>query len=410
MKKTSLLWIIGFFLLSQNSFAGGSSYSRYGKGDILYFGGSRAYALGGCGIATIGNNYLNQFNPAGLSRLLITQFSGSFENSTISSSTQNGSSKYNTFGIQSFFIAIPISIEDGIALSLEYTPYSQVAYAIRSTSEQAGYLRTNTFYGNGGLATLAAGLSLSITNDIHIGAKVVYDFGRTEQYIKTDFTNSDILDTEIEHSYGYHGFGSSFGIIVERIGKHLNIKWLEPLTLGLTFSPPLSLSTDYQAYYPTYDTTITLQSGYSDLPLSFGAGMSYNLNKSYILVSDIQAQQWDRAKIFGQPEASLRNSIRFGIGCERVPNRQETSFWKRSSYRVGAYYHSTYYDINGKGIDELGVTAGIGFPIRMLGKLDLGFQYSTRGVTDQNLQKDSFYRISLGLTVNERWFLKFEED
>nr|MBP8976888.1 hypothetical protein [Bacteroidota bacterium] len=260
------------------------------------------------------------------------------------------------------------------------------------------------------LVALAAGISLSVTNDIHLGAKIAYDFGRKEQYIKTDFTDANILDTEFEHSYGYHGFGGSFGIIVERIGQHLHIKCLEPLTLGLTFSPSLSLSTNDQAYYPMYDTTITLQSGYSDLPLSIGAGLSYNLNKSYILVSDIQVQQWDRTKTLEHTESSLRNSIKFGIGCERVPNRKETNFWSRSSYRIGAYYHSTYYNINGKGIDELGITAGIGLPIRMLGKLDLGFQYAKRGTTEYNLQTDSFYRISLGLTVNERWFLKFEEE
>lgn len=410
MKKFLCNWLLSF-LLPAVVYGGGSSYSRYGKGDILFFGGSRAYALGGCGIATLNTEYLNQFNPAGLSKLLLTQFAASFENTTISSHTQNqGAAKYNTFGFQSFFVAIPVSIENGIGLSLEYTPYSRVAYAVRKTSLQEGYLFTNTYYGNGGIASIALGLSFSLTQNIHAGVKVANYYGRTEQYTKADFESSDLTNSEYEYSHNYNGFAGTFGVIVEHVGKELGVQALEPLTVGITFSPPAKLTTDVIAYYPAFDTSIVKKTGTSDIPFSLGFGVSYRIDSRYQVVSDLQFQDWKNAPMIGQNEPTLRNAIRFGIGCERLPERRQSSFWQRTAYRIGGYYHQTYYTLNGTGIDEIGITAGLGIPVGAIGKLDLGFQYGVRGTTATNLQKDTFYRISLGLTVSERWFLQFEEE
>lgn len=407
--KTHLNIVLLTFLLPSILFGGGSSYSRYGVGDILSFGGNRSYALGGCGIATLHSEYLNQYNPAGLSKLLITQFSGAYENTTISStSSAHGSAKYNTFGFQSFFIGIPISIDNGIALSLEYTPYSRVAYAIRKTTILNQATSTNTYYGTGGIALLGAGLSFSITDYISVGIKAVNYFGKNEQYIKADYDT--YYDADYERSLYYNGFGATLGMMYENIGKDLGISSLENLTVGMIISPPSRLLADDITYYPTYDTSITKRKGNAYLPLSVGFGVTYNYKNMYHLVSDVQFQQWASAKQFGATDPNLRNALRFGIGCERLPQYRQPSFWQRTAYRLGAYYHATYLTINGHGIDEYGFTAGLGLPLGMVGKLDVSFQYGIRGTTSFNLQKDTFYRISLGLTVREQWFLQFEEE
>ncbi|MCX7984019.1 MAG: hypothetical protein N3A63_03840 [Bacteroidetes bacterium] len=406
--KTFLKSFIACTLIPSLLFGGGSSYSRYGIGDLLYFGGNRAYALGGCGIATLHSEYLNQFNPAGLSKLLITQFSSAFENNTISSSTRYGSSKYNTYGFQSFFIAIPISIDNGIALSMEYTPYSSVAYAIRRTTVLPHGTSTNTYYGTGGIAFLGVGLSLSLTDNLHLGLKVANYFGKNEQYIKADY---DVYyDADYERSTYYNGFGTTVGVLYEHIGKELNIPSLETLSLGLIFSPPTQLSANDIAYYPLYDTTVTKRKGNSELPFSFGIGASYVLKNTYQLLTDFHYQQWASAKHFGRVNQDLRNAFRFALGVERLPQFRQPSFWQRTAYRLGAYYHATYYNIHGRGIDEYGFTAGIGLPLGTLGKLDVAFQYGVRGTTAYDLQRDTFYRISLGVTVREQWFIQFEEE
>ncbi len=410
MRQYFVLFIT-LFLTLQILYAGGSSYSRYGIGDLLYFGGNRSYALGGAGLALISSDQVNIYNPAGLTKLLLTNFSSSYENTTISSQTSSyGQSKYNTFGFQTFFVAIPLSIEDGISLSLEYTPYSNIAYAIRKSGIFDSDQFISTFYGSGGLSTVAVGLSYSISNDIHTGLKIHNYFGKNEQYIKTDFENSSFLDFDVEHSFYYNGFGVTFGIIAENIGSLINVPALKPLTLGITCSPKVQLITDEKSYYPSFDTTVIVRTGKSELPFSLGIGAAYNINSSYLVVSDFLLQQWGDTKIFGQTNPTFRNSLRFGIGIEKLPERRQISFWRKTSYRIGAYYNSSYYNINGKKIDEYGFTAGLGLPNFLIGKIDIGFQYGIRGTTAYNLQKDTFYRISLGIGVQERWFLQFEEE
>ena len=89
--------------------AGGSSYSRYGFGDILRYGDSRIYAMGGTGIALVDDGSINLLNPAGMSRISFTRFSAGFEYNGFSSKDSSGSSFYSTGGFQGLAFAFPIS-------------------------------------------------------------------------------------------------------------------------------------------------------------------------------------------------------------------------------------------------------------------------------------------------------------
>ncbi len=113
--------------------AGGSSYSRYGIGDILHYGDGRIYALGGTGIALVDDGFINRLNPAGMARISLTRFSGGFEYNRFSSKDENGSSLYSFTELQGLAFAFPISKENGIVLSFEATPYSTVNYKINSS-------------------------------------------------------------------------------------------------------------------------------------------------------------------------------------------------------------------------------------------------------------------------------------
>ena len=71
-----IILIVAFPLIT---LAGGSSFSRYGFGDILRYGDSRTYAMSGTGIAFISDGFINELNPAGLTRISYTRFSTGLE-------------------------------------------------------------------------------------------------------------------------------------------------------------------------------------------------------------------------------------------------------------------------------------------------------------------------------------------
>ena len=162
-----------FFLLSPSFvFAGGSTYSRYGMGDILLFGGSRSYAMGGTGISSIGSDFINQFNPAGLAKIVNPLLTGSFEMEHYASKDSTSSGTFNSFYFQSFVVAIPISVDDGIVLSLEATPYSRVGYAVKKTDNVGNNTTSlNSYYGSGGIMTLGLGVSYSVSDQLHSGGE-----------------------------------------------------------------------------------------------------------------------------------------------------------------------------------------------------------------------------------------------
>jgi hypothetical protein len=156
-------------------YAGGSSYSRYGFGDVMRYGDSRIYAMGGTGIALLDDGFINGLNPAGLTHILFTRFSGGFEYDRFSSKDENGSALYSVAGFQGLAFAFPISRENGIVMSAEMTPYSKVNYAIsNSYFDAVANAQTNkVLYGNGGLSSLCIGLSASLYTDVHIGARLI---------------------------------------------------------------------------------------------------------------------------------------------------------------------------------------------------------------------------------------------
>ncbi len=408
IKICSLLFLL---FIPSSIFAGGSTYSRYGMGDLLLFGGSRSYAMGGTGIASIGGDFINQFNPAGLTKIVNPLLTGSFEMERYTSESATGSGTFNTFNFQSFVVAIPISVDDGIVLSLEATPYSRVGYAVNRTDTVllgSNTTSLNSYYGSGGIMNLGLGISYSVSDHFHIGLKIQNYYGSSDQFVVSKYSDSTLTNANYEASSYYNGFGATFGAIWENIGNSIGVRALEHLTAGIVISTPVSLSTDSTLYYPSIDTS-TVNSGYSTIPLSIGLGLSYIPSDQYHVEADFIYQSWKSAKYLGYEDPNIRNAYRVGLGFEFLPRQTTAATWGRTSYRIGGYYYSTYYFLNGTGINEIGITGGVGLPLSYTGKMDVGFQLATRGTTNSLLQKDTIVRMNIALSVTELWFFKFED-
>ena len=255
--------------------AGGSSYSRYGFGDILRYGDSRTYAMAGTGISLVDDGSINLLNPAGMSRINFTRFSAGFEYDRFSSKDNSGSSFYSTGGFQGLAFAIPLSRDNGIVMSIEATPYSKVNYAINASNFDilSGSIQHQTFYGSGGLSYLGLGLSGSPLNTLHIGGRLNYMYGHTRQYQTSSFNDGEYTSTTFDRSIYYSGFTCTLGAIYEGIDQLLNLPSLHNLSLGLTLRTASSFDANVQRIYSEGDTTN--QNGTANIPFSSGFGLSY---------------------------------------------------------------------------------------------------------------------------------------
>jgi hypothetical protein len=416
--KIKIFLIVSIIAFPLIAFAGGSAFSRYGFGDIIRNGESRTYAMCGTGIAYISDGFINELNPAGLARISYTRFATGFEYNNFLSKDETGSSFYSTGGFQGLAFAFPISRENGIVMSAEFTPYSKVSYGINSSvfDTLTQSQQNKTFYGSGGLSFIGLGLSASPLTTLHIGARVNYMYGRKRQYQTTSFGNANLSPTTFDRTAYYSGFTFTLGTIYEGTANLLNIPALNSFTVGLTLTTGSSLDADVQRTYPgssyTLGDSIVTENGTAGLPLSLGLGFSYLHQNRYRLLGDLEIQTWGSTKYFGLPADSLnlRNSIRTSVGFEALPAKDADTFLKRIVYRAGFAYNSTYYQINGAGINEFLVSGGLGLPIGPESQLNIGLQIGTRGSTDNHLQKDTIVRLSVAVSASEIWFLRFDEE
>ena len=412
MKTNSLSIILCTLLLSlgapSTSFAGGSIYSRFGVGDLLRYGGGRIDAMGGAGISLIGDGFLNTLNPAGIARIAFTRISADFEYSGYSSADASGSSFYGRGAFKGLSVGFPISRENGIAMMLETSPYSTVNYSTQTadTSLQQNY------YGTGGLSMLSIGATYAPLKRLAFGVKMNHVYGRIRQVGSFTFSDASFLSSDIERSEYYGGFTFTFGGIFDGFGDLFNSPSLEPLSVGFVLTTPTTLSVDLESILTTTASTDTTLRGTGkvDLPVSFGFGLSYLFANRYVVTGDASFMQWQNAQFFGSTVPQMRNSSRFGIGFEALPDRETESFLKRVIYRAGISYNATNYLINGTGINEIFLTGGVGLPIGPDTRLNIGLQAGTRGTTTNSLQRDTILRLSLSITASEIWFMKVEDE
>ena len=410
MRKIILFLLI--FGITLTATAGGPTYSRYGIGDLAYFGSNRAFAIGVLGIGLTGDGFINRFNPAGLSRISLTRISAGFEFSSMTLKDQSGSTKFARGDFQSIALAVPVSRQHGVVFYAGTAPFSNVDYRIQVREMTYGSPSTQTFSGIGGLSTLTLGLSYSPRADLSLGLKYSYVYGTIEHITNVDFDDLTFTDNELQSSRFHSGSMFTLGLLAEDLGSLLGVPALKPFQLGLIIGTPAKLSVRQENVLLTsssVDTTSVVR-GKTDLPFSFGLGVSYRAADRMLFTTDVFLQEWQGSNFFGGPSGGVRNSARIAGGVEFLPKASPSSYGDRIAYRAGFAYNSTYHTVGGQAVNEWYLSGGVGLPIGPDAKMNLTLQAGSRGATDGGLQKVDFIRFSVSISASEAWFIKLEED
>ena len=71
----------------------------------------------------------------------------------------------------------------------------------------------------------------------------------------------------------------------------------------------------------------------------------------------------------------------------------------------------TGLNLEGESIDEFGISFGIGLPAgRLFTNANLGVEYGQRGTTNAGLIQEDFFNVMIGLSLNDKWFIKRKFD
>lgn len=394
-----------------------SPYSRFGIGDLSDNNNAWNMSMGQLGIGLRSPYHVNYTNPASYTAFdsLSFVFEGGFNGQfvTLTSNLQSASRNYASLG----YLLFGMPVNKWWKTSLGLVPFSDVGYNVENEDNYASTGRVDRIYaGSGGINRLYWGNAFQPFKNFSIGVNASYLFGSMNRVATVSFPDSAYAMNFREAYYVtmndlYFDFGAQYKI------KLKNDLFM---TLGAVYAPTLRMAakTDILAYTFLATTsgtesprdTLINTTGYKGrivIPTMIGGGFSFEKTDKWVIGVDYKWQNWAKFSAFDQSD-SLVNSWQVAVGGEIIPKMDNyVNFLARMHYRLGFNYSKTYLHLRGQDLNEYGISFGVGIPLRgMKTMLNVGAEYGSRGNTTQDLIRENFFKIVVGFTIYERWFVK----
>lgn len=410
-----------------------SAYSRYGLGTLMPKTSGMNNGMGGAGIALPSTRFLNTLNPASyatidsLTFLFDIGMSLDRNVASINGKTNGRNNARVTHAVAAFRLV------RRLGLSIGYRPYSCIGYDY-SISQHVGWnentkqeIRSdNIYHGTGGMHQVYLGLGYSPFRGFSLGFNVGYMWGEydhavTQTFVENGATASGymplltIYDADLS-TYSLD-FGAQYSIPLDKKNT---------LSVGATFGlgHKMNSSAEFYRFTSGADTiNITCPKAFS-LPMTIGGGLAFSHAGKLHVAFDVDYQRWSKCDLptlqsnasgmaYVPTKDNYKDRFAFRIGGEYCPNPLNRHYVQRIRYRVGAYYQTPYIRVNGiNGPKEYGVNAGLVLPItngiNNRSSVNVGFNWSHVEPSSPGMVRENQYSITLGLTFNEQWFLKWK--
>ena len=151
------------------------------------------------------------------------------------------------------------------------------------------------------------------------------------------------------------------------------------------------------------------ENGSIRIPNQNSIGIALEKKNSWTLAADIYQGQWSQFRKFGV-DPGLKNSYGAAIGYDIIPNSNAIhNYFKLMNYRIGLHYGQSNINLNNTAINEYGLSIGFGIPLIKSGsKINIAFDYLSRGTSSNGLIKEDLFNVSLGLLINDKWFRRYK--
>lgn len=401
-------------------------YSIFGIGDISKQGTAYNKSMGGVGIALRNNRFINFMNPAAVSARDSLAFMADFGIIQANNIYKQGNitSANNNFNFYDFVITFPIYRSSAMVVGV--IPFSNVGYdfayiyddpKLTSITGPVKY----TSKGNGGVYQLFAGAGVTFWKRLSLGAEGLYYFGGIDKQSLLDFYFSNQKDIKAGFDMNLSGFSGKLGIQYEQPIKDMS------LTFGATyrFSSKLrgTINEHKYAYISSLVDTITNNTVNLDklnpgakIADELGVGISFRKKNKWAVEMDYLRSGWNNAGF--QNIAGFANNSKtifsttasesFRAGFEFVPNRNDIRYYfRKCTYRAGAYYDKDFYKIDGNTIRTFGITFGMTFPIlRFHNGITFGVDMGQRGFNTGNITREQYLKFHISFNIADIWFQK----
>lgn len=395
-----------------------SPYSLFGVGQLRDKSMNVALkGMGGVSNAMFGGGMINPVNPASYAKMdsLAFLFDAGvyFKSSTYSTSTMSERSSNASFD----YVALAFGVFPWWKMSLGVMPYSVKGYTmiVDHYDETLGHY-ASSFRGSGGLNQAYWGNAFKIGKHFAVGANAYYVFGNSQTETTLSFPDSlYMMASRRSVDLMVSSFMFDYGLLCD-----FDLAPDTRLSFGLTYSQRIKLNGKQTMFIRSIEEdddttveyvidTVAYSTGKTKLtmPHGIGFGVAVQKNDRWSLGVDFNWTQWSRFAREGVTE-SLQDSWSVAVGYEFFPRHSSVSnYFTRASYRVGGLYERSYLNINGHSLNKVGLSAGISLPLpRTLSKVNLALEVGQFGTHQDNLIRERYVKLNVGVSVNERWFVK----
>lgn len=383
-----------------------SPYSIFGPGELQPKGFGKNLGMGGTGIGMPSGNFINNINPASYSGLDSLHFiyEVGFEGKYSSFKSQNNKLNDHTFNFK--YIAMGFRVNKWWAASFGITPFSNVGYTITTSSYMEGVndIFYSSYEGSGGINQIYWGNAFKL-GKLSLGANASYLFGSIIQDELIVQPNNLISSFIMERTDYLKSFYVDYGLQYSFKRKNLDY------TIGAIYSNEQRLTSRHQVDLKTTSYT-TVSSDEDDksknliVPAKYGIGFDVKKGVFMHISGDYELQKWSGVK-YPIQKGNFYDSHRFAIGAESKPwgDIITLDWYKKIIYRVGANYTTSYLSINGRQIDEKGITFGLGIPIKNIGTLlNFSCELGQKGTVSDRLVRENYVLFHMNFSINEIWF------
>ncbi|MEI6184209.1 MAG: hypothetical protein WCP65_01685 [Bacteroidota bacterium] len=390
-----------------------SPYSIIGIGDIenSYF--DRTAGMANTGVALWSKRNLLHNNPASYVRLeddplkIRTGFNievgmrynaVTYAGTPITNASDNQSSD-----LQFKKIAFAIKLKPKWALSMGLLPFSSNNYSFLQSQQIVGGDVVPTYIqGSGNTSQLYMANSFAINKHLSFGIHTAIIFGQFNKIESISSPNQSDSVLTTNGNYSVHTPYVKFGF---QYNTDINSKLNVAIGSTMALKAKLSGINDQTVYNGNaiIKSSETDVDNYFTIPVCYNTGIAATYNQKFTLASDYSYQPWGDLTVTGLGYR-LVNSQRFSIGGQysnTVVNVNKTVS-KEYFFQGGFYYTNSYLQINGKQINDVGGSIGVGYNSSSFG-MSAALLVGSRGTTTMNLVKENYTQFSVTLSYRDFW-------
>ena len=414
-----------------------SPYSQFGLGVLAEQSTGFNRGMSGLGIGVRDGKVVNVLNPASysavdsLTMIFDLGVSGQITN------FKEGGNKVNAKTADFDYAVAAFRIWPKLGAAIGVIPYTNIGYDYTQDNwigEAGGdyyakigdnYYGLN-YYGTGGLSQAFLGVGWEIAKGVSVGANFSYFWGKYEKLAATVL--NDTYANTLTRTYTTNinswklDLGAQYSTMLNPDNR---------LTVGATVGIGHKLGADANIVITNMNSMTSVTKTTRDsvpnafsIPLSFGLGFSVNHKNTLTFGVDYMMQKWgaldypmldNDSKRYVSVSNVLKDRHKVTAGLDWIPDPTlaPRKFFKRIHYRVGASYATPYYNIGDrKGPNELTLSAGVGIPIINTWNNRTSLNISAQWVhaSAKDFVTENSFRLTIGLTFNERWFAKWKVD